>query len=63
MPYVREAISSITGRGFHGPVHLPPVNVQTLMSSVSMEATTGMQQARTNLPLGTDSVRFRRIAR
>jgi preprotein translocase subunit SecB len=52
MPYVREAISSLTGRGYYGAMNLPPINVAMLMGNVDMEATTGMREARANPRLG-----------
>lgn len=50
MPYAREIVSSMTGRGFFGPtpVYLPPINVAKLMERIDPEATTGAEQLRKN---------------
>lgn len=37
-PYVREAISSLTGRGSAGPVFLPPINIVALVGHASEKA-------------------------
>ena len=52
MPYVREAVSSLTGRGYYGPVNLPPINVAALMLNFDIEATSGMKRARADRKLG-----------
>ncbi len=52
MPYARETISALSGRGFYGALYLPPLNVQALMNDVNIEATTGLKQARENPRLG-----------
>ena len=44
VPYLRETMSALTARGFYGPLHLPPVNVQTLMKDMDPETTVGARQ-------------------
>jgi preprotein translocase subunit SecB len=46
MPYVRETLSSLTGRGFYGAFYLPPVNVIELMKDMKPEKATGAEQLR-----------------
>lgn len=50
MPYAREAISSLTSRGFFGPVQLPPVNILKLMEEQDPSATKGFAQLRGGNP-------------
>lgn len=40
-PYLREAISSLTGKGGVGPFYLDPINVERLASSIQIETTYG----------------------
>ncbi|MCC6649885.1 MAG: protein-export chaperone SecB [Candidatus Eisenbacteria bacterium] len=47
LPWARECISSLTGRGFFGQFMLPPLNVLTLMSNVDKAAATGARQLAT----------------
>jgi preprotein translocase subunit SecB len=47
-PYVRETISSLTGRGPHGSYYLPSINVVRMMKSYDFEATSGAQELREN---------------
>lgn len=44
MPYVRESISSLTGRGFYPARLLPALNVQHLMDGQDPAKATGAQQ-------------------
>ena len=44
VPYIREAISSMTGRGPHGAFHLEPMNVRTLLAGTEAEEATGVDQ-------------------
>lgn len=44
MPYVRESISSLTGKGFYPARILPAVNVQQLMELQDPTKATGAQQ-------------------
>lgn len=37
-PYVREAISSLTGKGSAGSVFIPPINVVALVGSSGEQA-------------------------
>ncbi len=46
MPYVRECLSSLTGRGFYGTFYLPPLNVFELMKGMDPDKTTGAGQLR-----------------
>jgi len=51
-PYVREAISSLTGRSFFGPMYVAPLNIVKIMSDLDPKATTGARQVEEN---GQDS--------
>jgi preprotein translocase subunit SecB len=44
LPYAREAISSLTGRGLYGALHLPPINVMALMKQMNPQVSTGNEQ-------------------
>lgn len=44
MPYVREAVSSLTGRGYYPARNLNPINVQMLMERQDPNRTTGAKQ-------------------
>ena len=44
MPYVREVVSSLTSRGLHGTLLLPPFNVLAMMSNLDPMDTVGMRQ-------------------
>jgi preprotein translocase subunit SecB len=44
MPYAREAISSLTGRGINGSLNLPPINVVALMEDMDPARSTGHEQ-------------------
>jgi preprotein translocase subunit SecB len=44
MPYAREAISSLTGRGMNGSLNLPPINVFALMEEMNPARSTGHEQ-------------------
>lgn len=44
IPYLREAISSLSSDGPFGQMNLSPVNVQALMDFVDFEQSTGYQQ-------------------
>lgn len=44
LPYLREALASLTGRGAHGPMYLPPLNVVALMKTMTQSPPTGVQQ-------------------
>jgi preprotein translocase subunit SecB len=44
LPYAREAISSLTGRGLNGALHLPPINVMALMKEMNPQVSTGNEQ-------------------
>lgn len=44
MPFIRETIASLTGRGFFDPLVLPPLNVQRLMDQQDPMAATGAKQ-------------------
>ena len=44
MPYVREAIGSLTGRGFYSARYLPALNVQRLMDQQDPSKATGALQ-------------------
>jgi preprotein translocase subunit SecB len=48
MPYAREVVSSLTGRGFFGPVFMPPINVHSLMERMNDAVATGAQQLQEN---------------
>jgi preprotein translocase subunit SecB len=41
MPYVREVVSSVTGRSRHGHVPLPPINVAALVAPEASPAKRG----------------------
>lgn len=58
LPYLREALSSLTGRGYHGVLLLPPLNVLAMMANANADETTGMRQiaARDPLALGFGAV-------
>lgn len=40
-PYVREVVSTMTGRGPHGAFHIRPINVVALAEEFDIEKTTG----------------------
>ncbi len=44
LPYAREAISSLTGRGLNGALQLPPINVIALMKEMNPQLSTGNEQ-------------------
>lgn len=44
MPYLREAISSLTSRGLHGALLLPPINMLAVMGNLDPGAAQGVQQ-------------------
>lgn len=46
LPYAREAISSMTGRGPLRSLYLPPMNVRLLVQEMDPEATTGARELR-----------------
>ncbi len=46
LPFLRETIASLTGRGLHGAFYLPPINVASIMRGVDLEQTEGMKQIR-----------------
>ena len=46
LPFMREAISSLTARGPYGVFYLPAINVVHLMRDMDPEHTTGAQQLR-----------------
>lgn len=50
MPFVRDAVASLTTRGFFGQLLLPPMNVQLLMESQDPEKTTGFRQRSDGAP-------------
>lgn len=43
-PYLREALTSLTSRGAHGPHYLAPVNVLILMQNFDPDKATGALQ-------------------
>lgn len=43
-PYLREGLTSLTGRGANGPHYLAPVNVLALMQNFDPESATGALQ-------------------
>ena len=45
MPYLREAISSLTSRGFFGAFLIPPVNIHNLIAGMDTSATGTRQVA------------------
>lgn len=55
MPFVREAVASLTTRGFFGSVLLPPINVQVLMDNKDASAATGARQGSGAVELGDRS--------
>ena len=46
MPFVREIIFSLSGRGLHGGLLLPPFNVLAMMSNLDVNESEGMKQLR-----------------
>ncbi|MBA4159329.1 MAG: protein-export chaperone SecB [Gemmatimonadetes bacterium] len=46
LPYVRQIISDLTGRGPYGPYYLPSVNVVRMMQRYDFETTGGAKQLR-----------------
>lgn len=46
LPFVREAIASLTGRGLGDSYVLPPINVLTMMRNMEAAEATGMKQIR-----------------
>jgi preprotein translocase subunit SecB len=44
MPFAREAIGSLTGRGLFGQLLLPPINMQVLMEQQDINQATGEKQ-------------------
>jgi preprotein translocase subunit SecB len=46
MPFVREAVSSLTSRGLGGAYIFPPVNVLAMMTTLDAKDTTGARQIR-----------------
>ena len=44
MPYAREIITALTGRGFYGPVYLPPLNIAAITQDLDPRDTTGARQ-------------------
>lgn len=44
VPYAREAIGSMTGRSFFGPLYLPPLNILKLIAGLDTNATTAARQ-------------------
>lgn len=44
VPYIREAIGSMTGRGPHGALHIEPIDVRALLASTEPEEATGVAQ-------------------
>lgn len=53
MPYIREAISALTGRGFYGAFYLPPVNMLRFMQGLDRSTATGFTQLRENPEIAT----------
>ena len=51
MPFVRETISSLTSRGLHGALLLPPFNVLAMMRSIDSNAAEGMRQLQADAAL------------
>lgn len=51
MPYVREAVSSLTSRGLNGALLLPPYNVLSMMSNIDANEAEGMRQIREDASL------------
>jgi preprotein translocase subunit SecB len=41
LPFAREMVASVTGRGYYGALFLPPINVIDLMKSHAFEGSTG----------------------
>ena len=58
MPFVREVVSGLTGRGFFGPMLLPPINVQALMETQDATQTTAAKQSTGEVPAITDRADF-----
>ena len=48
MPYLREVMSALSGRGLSGALYLPPINVEHLMQNMDEESTTAAQQMKEN---------------
>lgn len=44
MPFIREAVASVTSRGLFGVLLMPPFNVMELMRNLDLSGTTGMKQ-------------------
>lgn len=44
LPYLRQALSSLTSLSFYGSYYLPPINVQSLMADFDPEQTSGAKQ-------------------
>lgn len=44
VPFVREAIASLTSRGLHGALLLPPVNMVAVMQNMDPMSATGVRQ-------------------
>lgn len=51
-PFAREALASLTTRGFYGPFLLPPMNVARLLERSSFDETTGAKQMAAGVPHG-----------
>lgn len=51
MPYLREAISSLTSRGFVGTFLLPPINVHKMIANIEGD-TSGARQVADDIELG-----------
>ena len=51
MPFVREIISSLTSRGLHGALLLPPFNVLAMMRNIDLNAAEGMRQLQSDADL------------
>ncbi|MEJ7758067.1 MAG: protein-export chaperone SecB [Gemmatimonadaceae bacterium] len=52
MPYLREAISALTSRGYFGAFTMPPINVHHLIAGMDQNAT-GVRQAAADPALAT----------
>lgn len=48
LPYAREAISSLTGRGLLGPFYLPPLNLVEVMKGMDPSVAAGALQLKAN---------------